>query len=114
MRSPSARILKDTALIYPATFGQDKGGGLKPTYAASPSQSLACAAHPHGYGVSQEYGKEMQVRSWTLTFGQSPTVKPRDRIIVIMADGAHTLYAEASKDLAGRGAAWVVSCSEKV
>lgn len=114
MRSPSARVLKDTATVYAATSTQDRGGGYQPRYSDSPTSVLACAAHPHGFVATAIDGRITQAREWTLTFGAAPGIRPRDKVVVSLADGVHVLYAEANKDLAGRGAAWFVSCTEKV
>jgi hypothetical protein len=57
-----------------------------------------------------------QLQEWRLMFGfPFPAVKARDKIIYVDFSGVtHTIFVEAARDNAGRGAALTVMCTERI
>jgi hypothetical protein len=115
MRSPSLRVLKQSCDIYPATAGQDRGGRFQPSYATSPTyRGVPCTAQPGVYVETFDQGAAIKLREWRLMLGRSVTVKQRDRIVFADPAGiTHTVYVEADRDEAGRGAAYSIRCTER-
>jgi len=115
MRGPSARILKQTCSIHAATSAQDGGGGHRPTYAAAPtSAGVPCSAQPNGFAEVWDQGQLSVHVSWRLFFATPVLVRPRDMIVFRDDAGiTHTVYAEASRDEAGRGGCYSIRATER-
>lgn len=115
MRSPSARVLNQTCAIYRATRGQDTSGGASYSYGSSASASLACSAQPHEFEEVYENDRVTQVRHWRLMFTVDPGLLSRDKVVWTDRAGVtHTGFVQASRDEAGRGAAWTARVIEKL
>lgn len=116
MRSPSSRVLANVADIYPATVGQDSEGGATWSYPAVPTQrQQPCSAQPVAVRETLENERITLERDWEITFGETTSVSPRDKLVVTDRLGVqHVIFAHAEQDQAGRGAAFVVFGVEKL
>lgn len=114
MRSPSSRVLADRVDIYRATATQDRAGRYVPSYPSVPTySSIPCTAQPGGYVEYTDQGVITTRKEWRFMFGETVAVRPRDKIVFTDTRGvSHTVYAEASRDEAGRGMAMSVKGSE--
>lgn len=112
--SPSAQILKQRVSIYRAVQGQDRAGGLAPTYPDSPTASnVPCSTQAQGFVETWDQGQLSVVREWKLYFAQAVTVKPRDKVVFSDPAGTHTVYVEADRDEASRGMMYSIKAIER-
>lgn len=116
MRSPSPRIVDQAVDYYAATVAQDGVSAPSYTYPAIPTaKGLACSAQPGAVEEIDTQGRLVQERQWRLIFPVPRAVNARDLFIHVDRAGvAHKLYAHVGKDLAGRGSAYVVTCTERL
>ena len=116
MRSPSSRVLVNTIDIYVANPGRDTDGGVQFPFPSIPTySSVPCTAQPQDFGeVIDDQGRITQLVEWKIMLGTNIVVNPRDMLVFRdQADGMHTMYVEASRDEAGRGAAFTIRAVER-
>jgi len=118
MRSPSTRILANTADIYRATIGQDNRGGWTATYAQVPSAlAVPCSVQAGSIMevMDEEQGKITQYIEYWIMFGSIQAVKARDKLIWQDRAGIdHVIFVQSQLDNAGRGSAFTVRGLEKI
>lgn len=116
MRQPSSRITTQTCQIYKASHSQDRAGGFSPSYSEFPSYvDVPCSAQAYSYMEAYEQGILVIQREWKLMFASPVVVRPKDQIQFMDSAGVvHHVFAEAVRDEAGRGMAYVVRAIEKL
>jgi hypothetical protein len=63
----------------------------------------------------EDQGRITQRVGWLLIFGSYLGLSPKDKILLMDAGGVlHTMFVEASRDNAGRDAAYSVRAEERV
>ncbi len=114
MRSPSQRVLINRVDIYRATTGRDLDGGVKFPFSLV-AQGVPCTAQAQSFGEDNSLERITEVNEWKVIFGAEQNVSPRDKLVLTDSQGVlRTLIVEASRDEAGRGAAFTVRAVEKV
>lgn len=117
MRSPTARILINSVNVFKATMGRDTDGGVSYTYPTSPSLAgWKCSVQFGGVAeVVDDQNRVAQVNQYSIISASNPGVSPRDKLVWIDNGGVtRTLFAQATTDEAGRGAAFVVHAIERL
>ncbi len=116
MRSPSSRILENAVNLYSATSTQDAVGGFVPAYPLIPTQADIPASVQYT-GTEQQVedqGRVTTVNVYTIFFGQTIPLKPKD--LITWADGSVTrsLFVQTiPPSEAGRGGAFTARAIEK-
>jgi hypothetical protein len=115
MRSPSARVLKNTVDYYAATAGQDADGGVQYTYPAYPTRArLACSAQPGPVEEVMDQGRLIQERRWAFLLGPPLAPGIRDKLVHTDSAGVvHTCFVHIEQDQAGRGSTYIVTAIER-
>ena len=116
MRSPSARVLINTADVYRAMPGQDVDGGPSYNYPpAATHRDCPCSAQPVATEEIIDQGRILRQTQWEVMFDRSVSVGNRDKLVITDPNGRkHTAFVEIKQDQAGRGAAYVVYALEKI
>lgn len=125
MRSPSSRCLINRVDVYPAINGQDADGAVQFTYAQTATyESLPCTVQVMDYEEVVEESTSMgdsgqrritRLLHYRILFGAY--VRGLSRAKVIWIDNnrvTHTLFTQASRDEAGRGAAFTIKAVERL
>lgn len=121
MRSPSARVLINSVDIYVGTEGRDLNAGPKEIYPTSPTYAaVPCTVQVGAYTEQTATDADGQDRitqllEYRIMFGQNYGITARDKIIYVDSAGtSHTLFAQAQRDEAGRGAAFTIRADERL
>lgn len=117
MRSPSARVLRNTADLYLAIEGQDASGGVTYTYPGVPTQSsVRCSVQYTDTGLDPERLERLTVVNiYHVMFATDYKLGPRDKIVWRDTQPNRTLFVESSPPSeAGRGGTFVVRAVEKL
>ena len=121
MRSPSARCLINAVDIYVGTEGRDLNAGPKEIHPATPTfAGVPCTVQVGAYREEPATDADGQDRvtqllEYRIMFGQNYAVTARDKIIYVDSSGiSHTLFVQAQRDEAGRGAAFTIRADERL
>ena len=117
MRSPSARVLINRVDVYVAGPGRDSDGGVQFPYPPAPTmKGVACTVQPGATGeIVDEQQRIAKLTEYKIMFASPINLSPRDKIVWVDAGGVtRTLFVEADRDEAGRGAAFTVHATERV
>jgi hypothetical protein len=116
MRSPSAKVLKNTCNIFVAAAGRDAEGGVQFPYPPTPAfANVSCSIQPKATEVFDEQKRITQLTVYHIIFGQVYPLNPRDMIQYTDASGVlRTIFVESIEDQAGRGAAFRVYAQERL
>lgn len=101
--------------VYSATWTRGLDGSPQPQYAATPDHPAEpCSVQFESVSVNtNEFQRITEDKGYRVVFGRDLGLKPRDKLVWV--DNAGTtrfLYVDASKDYAGRGAAYGVRATE--
>ncbi len=115
MRSPSARVLINTVDIYLNVAGPDNEGGPDFTFPSTPNFSkVPCTVQPTGTETVDSQNRLTQIDFYNVIFGFVPNLSARDLMIWVDALGiTHKLFVQNDTDMAGRGAAYMVTAVER-
>jgi hypothetical protein len=102
--------------IYKAGPGRDTDGGVEYPYPSLPSYAnVPCTAQPVSSEEVEDAGRITKIVTWKMIFGSFLGLSPRDQLVWQDPAGtAHTAFAKADRDEAGRGAAFTVFAEERV
>jgi hypothetical protein len=119
VRSPSARALDNTIDIYAAldTPASEGIGGPVWNYPPTPTYArVPCTAQPVEYEeITDAQERVTQVVHWKLIFASQQMIDPKDKFIFVDKSGvSHTLFVNAQRDNASRGAAFTVKAVERI
>lgn len=116
MRRPSGRVLANRVDVYSATWTRGLDGSPMPQYPTVTYPAEPCSVQFEGVRVNtDEFRRVSEDKDYRIVFGRDLGLKPRDKIVwVDNAGTTRLLFVEASKDYAGRGAAYGVRATETV
>lgn len=117
MRKPSGRLLINRVDVYVATTAQGADGSYQPTYPSTPTySSVPCTVQSPSININtDEFQRVTETKDYKVMFATDLGLNPRDKIVWIDSSGvSHSLFVDASKDYAGRGAAFGVHASETI
>jgi hypothetical protein len=81
MRTPSARVLRNTVQVQPVQFVADDDGGRQAVPYGPPSAPIRCRVHPSSAKDVPAHQREEGVEYLTVHFfGSSPGTRTRDQI----------------------------------
>jgi hypothetical protein len=112
-------VLANTVDIYAALDGppSDGIGGPVWPYPPTPTYSrVACTAQPVEYEELVDAQERVtQLVHWRLIFASQQAIDPKDKFIFVDSSGVtHTLFVNAQRDNASRGAAFTVKAVERI
>lgn len=116
MRKPSGRVLRNVVDIFLPVDGRS-GTGLEYTYASTPTYgSVPCTVQPQAQqGDVGGLARLTQVNYYDVLFSADYVPPIRAKLLWTDDTGTvHNLIVETSWDHAGRGAAFTVSCVERI
>jgi hypothetical protein len=107
--------MSQTCNIFVAPPGRGAGGGVQFNYLPTPTYSnVPCSIQGRGTEVFDEQRRITAFTDYIVILGRSLNVSPRDMIQYTDASGnLRTLYVSAEWDMAGRGSAFGVPCTER-
>lgn len=116
MRSPTERVLSNTCNIFTAGPGRDADGGVQFPYPSTPTYANEpCSIQGRATEIFDEQRRITQYTDYTVVFGRFLIINPRDMIQYVDAGGnTRSLYVSAEWDMAGRGGAFGVPCTERI
>ena len=118
MRQPSPRCLINQVDLYHFTGTKDAAGGVTGTPYTTPfATGVACSVQPAApeRGFDMATGRLTQNNMYNVMFLQDYSLRLDDKIVWVDAAGAtRNLFVYGNADQAGRGAAFVVQCEERL
>jgi hypothetical protein len=121
MIPPSDLVTSDRIDIYSSSAGRDVDAGVQFPYGTTPSfGQVPCSAQPKSMEVVDSQMRITQLTTWLFVVngayarGAGLVVSPRDQVIYVDRFGTtHTIFVEASRDNASRGAAYEIFGTER-
>ena len=118
MRPPSSRCLVNRVDLYRFTPTRDAAGGVGGDPYTTPfATDVACSVQPAPpeRGFDNDTGRLIQKNRFNVVFRGHHALNLDDKVFWVDSSGSpHHLYVQGAADQAGRGAAFVVSCEERL
>lgn len=118
MRSPSARCLPNRVDLYRFVAAKDAAGGVTGSpYGAAFATAVPCSVQPATpeRGFDGDTGRLFQKTMYNVMFTQDYSLRTDDKIVWVDTAGAtRNLFVHGNADQAGRGAAFVAQCEERL
>jgi hypothetical protein len=117
MRSLSTRVLDNICQVYAPIQGQDTDGGPQWTYAGIPTLAdQPCSTQAQEIEeLIDDQNRVTRYLRYKVMFGSPINLRPRSKITYVDAVGVtRILFAQVTRDEAGRGAAFVVRAVERI
>jgi hypothetical protein len=108
-------VLDQTCNIFVAPPGRAGGGGVQFNYSPVPTyENVPCSIQGRATEVFDEQRRITEYTDYIVIFGQYLALSPRDKIEYVDKGGnLRTIFVSADWDMAGRGAAFGVPCTER-
>lgn len=118
MRKPSARCLVNRVDLYRFVAVKDAAGGVTGTpYTTAFATGVPCSVQPAAPEriFDPDTGRLIQKNMWNVMFRDNYSLGLDDKIVwVDDASVTRSLFVHGTADQAGRGAAYVVQCEERL
>lgn len=118
MRKPSARCLINRVDLYRFVAAKDAAGGVTGTpYTTAFATAVPCSVQPASPEriFDGDTGRLTQKNMWNVMFREDYSLRTDDKIVWVDTAGAtRNLFCYGNADQAGRGAAFVVQCEERL
>lgn len=117
MRKPSSRCLSNRVSLYRAVWSQDADGGDQATYPTALATDVPCSVQPAlpAREFDDTGARIVEKTMYDVMFRDNYQLTADDKIEWADDVGTlHELFVHGNADQAGRGAAFVVSCEERI
>lgn len=118
MRKPSSRCLVNTVSLFRFVAVKDAAGGVTGTpYTTALATAVPCSVQPAQpeRGFDNVTGRLYQDNMYNVMFRDNYSLGLDDKIVWVDDAGtSRNLYVHGTADQAGRGAAFVVQCEERL